>query len=151
MGIIYKPGLEGVIAAISSISDIEPERGDLSYRGYDINVLAKQSCYEEVAFLLLYCRLPEPDEFEIFCNDLSKNREIPKELIEALRPSAFGAHPMDMLRTSVAFLGMVDPEARDLSRETLFRKSIRTIAKLPTVIAANYRLSQGHEPISPMR
>ena len=42
----YHPGLEGVIATESSISDINGEKGILSYRGYSIEDLAKKTSFE---------------------------------------------------------------------------------------------------------
>ncbi len=151
MSVLYSPGLEGVVAAITGISDIEPEQGDLAYRGYDIYALVEESTYEEVAFLLLYGRLPDAEELEKFSDDLSKNRDIPRELIELFRHVPARAHSMDVLRTAIAFLGTVDPEANDHSREALFRKAVRTIAKIPTAIAARHRIAQRQEPVAPMR
>lgn len=151
MATLYSPGLEDVVAAITSISDIEPEEGSLAYRGYDIYELVENSTYEEVAFLLLLGRLPNAEELEDFCNTLSKNREIPKDLIDLYRHLPPKANPMDVLRTAVAFLGTVDPEADNQSREAILRKAIRTIAKIPTAVAARYRISQRQEPVSPMR
>ena len=151
MGTLYCPGLEGVIAAITSISNINPTQGDVAYRGYDIRALAKRSTYEEVAFLLLYGRLPRVDEFERFFSVLANNRELPNDLLDVFRRIPPKAHPMDVLSTAVAFLGTVDPEVRDHSREAVFRKTIKTIAKLPTIIASSWRISQRLEPIHPMR
>ena len=48
----YSPGLEGVIAGISSISDIDSDRSSLQYRGYDVHDLAENGSYEESAYLL---------------------------------------------------------------------------------------------------
>jgi citrate synthase len=150
MGALFSPGLEDVVAAVTSISSINPQ-GDLTYRGYDIRALVKRSTYEEVAFLLLYGRLPCSDEFERFFSILASNRDLSNDLMEMLRRLPLKAHPMDVLRTAVAFLGTVDPEARDHSREAVFRKTIRTIAKLPTIIASSWRIAQHLEPIHPMR
>lgn len=147
----YRPGLEGVVAAVTSISDIEPEQGNLTYRGYDIYDLAKRSAFEEVVFLLLYGRLPDAKELGSFSNELVKNRDIPKELTEMFRRMPSKAHPMDLLRTAVSYVGAVDPEAHDHTREAVFRKAVRTISKLPTVIATSYRVSQRQKPINPMR
>lgn len=58
---------------------------------------------------------------------------------------------MDVLSTAVAFLGTADPELCDHSREAVFRKTVRTIAKLPTIIASSWRISRRLEPIHPMR
>ena len=54
----YHPGLEGVIATESSISDINGEKGILSYRGYSIEDLAKKTSFEETSYLLLTGDLP---------------------------------------------------------------------------------------------
>ncbi len=54
IGTLYCPDLEGIVAAIISISNINPTQGDVAYRGYDICALVKRSVYEEVIFLLLY-------------------------------------------------------------------------------------------------
>ncbi len=150
MGVLYCPGQEEDRATVTFISDNEPEKGNMAYRGYDIRVLSENSTYEEVAYLLLFGTLPDAGELREFSSDLSRNRELPAELVEMLKHMPLKAHPMDILRTAVAFLGTVDPEANDSSREALFRKTVRTIAKLPTVIATSYRISQRREPISPM-
>jgi 2-methylcitrate synthase len=151
MGVFNSPALDSVIATVAAISDREPEDGAPSYCGHDLQELAESSRYETVVFLLLNGRLPEEDEFERFRADFANNRELPESLIDALRPVAHKAHPLDLLRTAVDFLGMVDPEAHDVSRAALYRCSIRTIAKLPTVIAASHRLARRLEPIGPIR
>jgi citrate synthase len=106
---------------------------------------------EEVAFLLLYGRLPRIDEFERFSSALVDSRELPDDLLDIFRSIPPKAHPMDVLSSAVAFLGTVDPEVRDHSREAVFRKTIKTIAKIPTIISSYWRISQHLEPIHPMR
>ena len=69
----YHPGLDGVIATESSISDIDGERGILSYRGYSIEELAEKSTFEETAFLLLTGELPTKTELENFKSDIVIN------------------------------------------------------------------------------
>jgi citrate synthase len=151
METVYQPGLEGVVAAVTSISDIEPKDGNLVYRGYDIHELAQHSSFEEVVFLLLVGRLPAPEELKHFSAELTANRELPKGLISLFHNLPRGTHPMDMLHAAVAFLGAADPEARDLTSDASFRKAIRTISKLPTAIAMSWRMLHGQHPISPMR
>jgi len=147
----YSPGLERVVAARTSISNIKPMQGDVAYRGYDIRALAKRSTYEEVAFLLLHGRLPRVDEFERFSSILANSRQLPNDLLDVLRRLPPRAHLMDVLSAAVAFLGTVDPDVRDHSREAVFRKTIRTIAKIPTIIASSWRISQRLEAIHPIR
>jgi len=151
MGVLYCPGLKDIGATITSFSNVKPMRGEVAYRGYDIRALAKRSTYEEVAFLLLYGRLPRVDEFERFFSVLANNRELPNDLLDVFRRLPPKAHPMDVLSTAVAFLGTIDPEVRDHSREAVFQQAIKTIAKLPTIVASSWRISQCLEPIHPMR
>lgn len=53
-------GLRGVAAASSSVSDVNGEKGQLIYQGYNIHELAQHSTFEEVVFLLWHKRLPTP-------------------------------------------------------------------------------------------
>ena len=53
----YLPGLAGVPATKSNISDIDGEKGVLFYRGYPIEELAQYSSFEETTLLLLGGRL----------------------------------------------------------------------------------------------
>ena len=63
---LYSPGLVGVIATESSVSDINGEKGILSYRGYSIEELAQKSTFEETSYLLLFGELPNKSELESF-------------------------------------------------------------------------------------
>ena len=51
----YSPGLAGVVAGISSISQVDPDRSRLIYRGYDVHELAEKATYEEVARVAIFC------------------------------------------------------------------------------------------------
>ncbi|WP_312099522.1 citrate/2-methylcitrate synthase, partial [Niallia sp.] len=53
-------GLEGIIATTSSISSIIDD--SLAYVGYDIDVLAENSSFEEVIYLLWHQKLPNDTE-----------------------------------------------------------------------------------------
>ena len=60
------PGLAGVAATKSNISDIDGEKGILAYRGYPIQQLAEYSNFEETSLLLLDGRLPTANELHDF-------------------------------------------------------------------------------------
>src|ERR1700736_20151 len=62
----YSPGLEGVIAGISTISDINSDKSSLEYRGYDVHDLAEQGSFEQTAYLLLHGKLPTKSELSDF-------------------------------------------------------------------------------------
>ena len=72
----YLPGLAGVPATKSNISDIDGEQGILAYRGYRIEELAKQSSFEETVLLLLDGRLPTISELDEFKSQLIDNRRL---------------------------------------------------------------------------
>lgn len=145
----YSPGLEGVVAGITSISEVNPEKQKLVYRGYEIEELAKHSTYEEVAYLLLLGELPKRAELESFASRLKSEREVPGAVYDILRLTPPEADPMDTLRTCVSFLGAVDPDARDNSHEANLRKAIRLIGKMATIVAASQRIKAGLAPIAP--
>ena len=56
---------------------------------------------------------------------------------------------MDMIRTAVSFMGLEDTEAADVSEPATRRKAMRLLAKIPTAIAATYRIGKGEAAIAP--
>ncbi|PTX63227.1 citrate synthase [Melghirimyces profundicolus] len=140
-------GLEGVVALTSKISSIVD--GVLTYRGINIDELAEQANFEEVMFLLWNGRLPKKNELEELKKDLGSQAELPQGVLEQLKSYPKDIHPMAALRTSVSALAMYDPEADDNRGEANIRKAISLTAKLPTIVAALFRLSKGLEPVSP--
>src|SRR5215210_1980572 len=97
-------GLRGVVAAQSSIGDVNGEKGILIYQGYDIHDLAENSTFEEVVFLLWNGRLPKADELEDLKKQFQANYSVPNEVLEMMETFPKDADPMDVLRTSVSAL-----------------------------------------------
>lgn len=60
---VYDPGYMNTINCTSKISYIDGDLGILEYRGIPIQVLAEQSSFMEVAFLLIYGELPTREQF----------------------------------------------------------------------------------------
>jgi citrate synthase len=142
-------GLQDVIAATTSISDIDGERGKLWYAGYSIDDLARNATFEETVFLLHHLRLPTADELEDLDQRLIDGRDLP-DFVGSLLPSlAEHASPMSMLRTTVSASSASDPDGRDGSPAANLRKSMRVIAVLPTLIAAYDRRRRGAAPFEP--
>lgn len=140
-------GLEGVVACTSTISSIVD--GVLTYRGYNIDDLADHASFEEVAHLLWFGHLPNQTELEGLKGELSRHAPIPTELYQLLKINADHIHPMSSLRTAVSALALFDEEAEDNSREANRNKAIKLTAKIPTIVTAFYRFSQGLEPVKP--
>jgi len=108
---VKKPGgLAGVTAGETAIATVGKEGAGLTYRGYDIYDLAEHAEFEEVAYLLHYGKLPTPKELKAYKKRLAKRREVPKALRKLLETIPQKAHPMDVLRTGISFLGNVEAE-----------------------------------------
>lgn len=140
-------GLEGITALSSEICSIID--GVLTYRGYNIDDLAEQSTFEEVAFLLWYNHLPNQEELAAHRKALQENAAISDQLIHQIRLYPKNTHPMTTLRTAVSALSMFDEEVEVNTPEANQRKAIRLTAKIPTIIAAIARIRDGLEPIAP--
>lgn len=141
-------GLEGVVAAESTISSIIDDQ--LTYVGYTIDDLAENASFEEVIFLLWKKRLPNKQELQELKQNLFEHMALPNEIIEHFKSyDIHSVHPMAALRTAVSFLGLVDPEADDMSEEANERKAIRLQARVSSVVAAFSRIRDGKEVIKP--
>ena len=140
--------LSGVVVAQSEICSIDPERGILRYRGYDIADLADNATYEEVAYLLIEGELPDSDELASFKEELAQ-RELSRAVQGLIDGNAKDATPMEMLRTAVSLLSFDDPAEAAIDRENERRKATQLIARLPTIVARHHRLRNGEAPVAP--
>lgn len=125
-------GLAGIVAGETAISAAGGEH-DLRYRGYSIYDLAQHCVFEEVAYLLIYGNLPNKTELFEFSERLRQQRDIPQSLKEVLERIPKGAHPMDVLRTGVSFLGNIESETKGESRNQ-YKITERLLATLPSMM-----------------
>src|SRR3989338_1680021 len=137
----FSKGLEDVVAGTTSICTINPDNESLLYRGYSATDLAENATFEEVAHLLIEGRLPKKRELKRITKSLIKDRKIPKLLIKILRQLPKTANPMDVLRTSVSFMGAIE-ENRQYSIEETKLIAYSLIAKLPFALMTWYHLSK---------
>ncbi|MEJ5171720.1 MAG: citrate/2-methylcitrate synthase, partial [Fimbriimonadales bacterium] len=145
----YSPGLEGVYAGVTKISEVHDDPSYLIYRGIDVNDLAAHASYEETAYLLLYEKLPNREELANFLDVLNRSRYLPAEVVAALRLMPKTTDLMDMVRAGFAMTAPFDPDYSDNSHGGNVRKAIHIIARAPVLVAAAYRLRSGKEPIPP--
>jgi 2-methylcitrate synthase/citrate synthase II len=147
----YSPGLEGVIAGISTISEIDAEHSRLEYRGYNVHDLAERGSFEETAYLLLYEKLPNQAELDSFRKKLAEEREVPSQVYDALKAMPKTSHPMDLIRTAYSVLAPFDPDYTAPSTDDAanLRKAVRIIAKAGTMVANGHRIRKGLEPLKP--
>lgn len=147
----YSPGLEGVIAGISTISDINSDKSTLEYRGYNVHDLAEQGSFEQTAYLLLYGKLPTASELSEFSRALGEARDVPASVYDVLRALPKNTHPMDMVRTAFSALAPFDPDyaAPATDQAANLRKAVRIVAKAGTLVANGHRIRQGKEVVRP--
>ncbi|MCC6314267.1 MAG: citrate/2-methylcitrate synthase [Thermomicrobiales bacterium] len=140
-------GLEGVVAAATALSHVFGEEGRLVYRGYDIHELAGNASFEEVAHLLWIGHLPNRTELDAFCAKLWDNRSLPEGVLTTLRALPADAAPMDALRTGVSAFGAIDHQRFEPAPD--LDEAIALTARVPSILAAFFRLRQGKEPVPP--
>jgi 2-methylcitrate synthase len=105
--------LSGVVAGNTAICTVGRAGNDLHYRGYDVIELAEQATFEEVAYLLIYEKLPTAAQLLQYKKKLKTLRGLPVMLKPVLETIPASAHPMDVLRTGCSALGTVLPESHD--------------------------------------
>jgi citrate synthase len=142
-------GLRGVVAASSSIGDVNGEKGELIYQGLSIHDLATKSTFEEVVFLLWNGRLPKRAELDELRKNLAASYELPAPILALIKEFPADADPMDSLRTAVSALSFYDKDSRDLARENSIKVATRLTAGFPTIVAAIDRARNGRDPIKP--
>lgn len=142
-------GLEGVVAAQTSLSDVDGENGRLLFRGIPIGELVEKSHFEEVVYLLWYGKLPTGSELEAFKETLKAQRPLSDRAMEILKLIPTQTHPMSALRTMCSLMGSLDPRAHIVNPEESQRKAYHLTGIFPTIIAAFFRLRGGKQPIAP--
>ncbi|MDH5571216.1 MAG: citrate synthase [Gammaproteobacteria bacterium] len=152
----YLPGLAGVPATQSNISDIDGENGVLFYRGYPIEELAEHSSFEETALLLLDGRLPTAAELGMFTNQLIDNRHIKFHTRGMMKNLPATGHPMEMLQTVVASLGMFYSGSECLTGSDacndinyIHNTTVKIMARLPCIVAMWEHIRNGYDAIKP--
>src|SRR5262245_22646439 len=143
------PVLADVPAAESAVSFIDGKLARLEYRGIAVEILARQSCFEETAWLLLKGSLPTQKQIADFDDQLRQHRRLPYKLIDLLKCLPESGHPMNALQTGVAALGTYYP-ARDVADAAgNWEATLRLIASFPTIVAAHHRLRNHDEAVAP--
>jgi len=143
---VTSPGLKGIIAATTRLSDVRGEEGQLIYCGYDINELAGKVSYEEVVYLLWHEVLPNQEQLAKLKADLRAARVLPGPVVDFLQHAPKDANPMDVLRTGVSMLGLYDhAPVGPQTPEQLLPRAISLTAKVPVIVALFHRARQGKD------
>ncbi len=137
-------GLHGIAAGETAICSVRKEGCELRYRGYSITDLCEHACFEEVAYLLIYGKLPTSSELSSYTNRLASWRTLSVQMRTLLEITPAETHPMDVLRTAVSFMSTSEAE-QDASEG---RDHIdRVLAKLPSIVLYWYHYHHSNKKI----
>ena len=143
-------GLEGVYVTTTRLSKVNGTEGVLTIAGFPLEELAPNATFEEVLYLMWFDRLPSAAELDELRAELANLRPIPEPTVDLLRAAAEKKLPtMDALRMGVDSLTLVDPDPSDTSSEADMHRVKSVTARIPTVIAAYWRLLNGEQPVAP--
>lgn len=148
-GLVVDRGLEGVVVGSTLLSNVEGKIGRLTYRGYDIDDLAPNVCFEEVVHLLLYGHLPDAAELAAIARELGEKRQLPEAFLDAMHRVPRSSWPMDVVRTIASGLSLFSPVNEHGAHVSDVHAALELIAKLPTILAAWDRVRRDLDPIAP--
>jgi citrate synthase len=147
----FDPGYVCTSSCESKITYIDGDEGQLSYRGYPIEQLAEHSNFPEVCYLLLNGELPAQSKLEEFNKRLKDNSNLPNEITKLFEGFSKDTHPMAMLMASLAYLASIyhkEINVHDHAYQKL--SSIRSISKVATIAAWNYRYTVEKSYLKPL-
>jgi citrate synthase len=142
--ITLDPGFKNTGSCQSAITFLDGEKGVLRYRGYDIEDLANNADFLEVAFLLIFGELPNAEQLDKFLIDIKEESYIDEDLKKILESFPSAAHPMGVLSSLTSALTAFNPKTFDVeSEEEMYRAIVRIMGKLPVLVAWVFRKKSG--------
>ena len=148
--ITYDPGFVNTGCCQSDITYIDGEEGILRYRGYDINDLAENCEFIDVAYLLIHGCLPNKEQHEEFSKAMNHHSLLHEDMRHFFTAYPDHAHPMATLSAMAVSLSTFYPELEDVSiQENIDYKVTRLLSKLRTAAAFSYKKSMGHPIVYP--
>ena len=139
------PGFGNTAACTSAITYIDGDAGILRYRGYPIDQLAEGSTFLETSYLLIYGELPTAAELDAFTTKISRHTMLHEDLKRFFEGFPRDAHPMPVLSSAVSrAVDLLPGQPRPVRpRAASSCRSVRLLAKLPTIAAYAYKKSIG--------
>ena len=144
----FDVGYTSTAGTESTITYIDGDNGILLYRGYPIEQLADKGSYMETAYLLLKGELPTAEQLQAFEADIVERMPLHQQMIAILERRLRENHPMNVIGSMVT--DMAGFYKIDTSKpEGRYEVALNLIAKIPTMVAAAQRYSQGKPIIQP--
>ena len=133
--------LSGVVAGDTALSTVGHSGNDLHYRGYEINDLAQNCEFEEVAYLILYGALPTKTQLADYKVQLASLRDLPDAVKTILENLPKSANPMDVVRTATSALASFYPESEKHDTQSALLAANRLIAASPSALLYWYHFT----------
>jgi citrate synthase len=146
----YDPGFTSTASCESKITFIDGDKGILLYRGYPIDELAEHGTFMETCYLLLYGELPTKEQYDTFCNLITRHTMVHEQMTRFYTGFRRDAHPMAVMVGVVGALSAFYHDSIDIKDPTQREMaSVRMIAKMPTIAAMAYKYSIGQPFVYP--
>ncbi|RKQ71621.1 citrate synthase [Litorimonas taeanensis] len=146
----FDPGYTSTCSTESQITFIDGGKGQLLYRGYDIESLAENSTFLEVAYLLINGELPNKAENAKFTNTITQHTMLHDQIESFFHGFRRDAHPMAMMCGTVGALsGFYHDDSHTTVDDARNMAMHRLIAKIPTIAARAYKYSIGQPHVYP--
>jgi len=144
---------KGVLTGLTEISDVSghvlvngrsiPSEGRLYYQGINVNDLVKgigdrKYGFEETIYLLLFGRLPNKDELDMFLNVMFELEELSGRFVRDVIMKASSHDIMNAMQRCVLTLYSYDARPDDVSADNVLRQALELIAKLPLIAVYSY-------------
>jgi len=144
-------GYKNTGATKSAITFLDGEEGILRYRGYPIEQLAEKSSFIEVAYLLIYGKLPSQTELDTFSNQIQQHTQVPEGIRSILAGFPANAHPMGIMSALVSALTAFYPESLDpnQSADDIDTNIMRLLGQVSTIAAWSYKHGQQQPVVNP--
>ena len=138
------PGFANTGSCESAITFVDGERGVLRYRGIPIEQFEQSPNFVEVAWLLIFGRLPDGEEYDRFSQELTANANLDERMKHHFEGFPRSAPPMAILSAMINTLSCFHPEFFELEDSSqLEQAAARLISKVRTLAAYAYRNSRG--------
>ena len=138
------PGYKNTGSCESAVTFLDGEKGILRYRGYSIEELAEKADFLEVAFLLIFGRLPTQEELKKFDSDIKSKSVVDDDIRKIVDAFPKSAHPMGVLSSLTSALTAFNPSSVNVdSEEDMYNSVVKILAKLPVLVAWTLRKKQG--------
>jgi citrate synthase len=138
------PGFKNSGSCKSEITFLDGEKGELKYRGYSIDDLADGASFLEVAYLLIFGKLPTSDQLNKFQSDIHQESLVDEDLKAILKSFPRKAHPMGALASLTSALTAFNPGSVDVdSEEDMYHAIVTIMAKFPVLCAWTHRKVKG--------